>query len=140
MGQFFAQSIQPTASASVPFTARAPNCRNYFFRRSPDQTARVRLYQSNREARILVVRFISQSVAALLLSACAAQPGQPVWVKDGASESDFDKDRRVCTLELQQRPLGAANQKLYDACMSAHGWNQTPQAGMQSARNSPSAF
>jgi hypothetical protein len=87
-----------------------------------------------------VARFISQSVAACLLSACAAQLGQRVWVKDGASESDFDKDRRVCTLVLQQRPLGAANQNLYDACMSAHGWNQTAQVRTQSPRNSPSAF
>jgi len=76
-----------------------------------------------------VARFISQGAAACLLSAYAAQPGQPVWVKDGASESDFDKDTRACALELQQRPLGAANQNLYDACERARlepkgaGWS-----------------
>jgi hypothetical protein len=86
------------------------------------------------------VRFILQSVAACLLSACAAEPVQPVWVKDGASQSDFDKDRRACTLALNQRPLGVTNQNLYDTCMSARGWNQTAQAATKPPRNSPSAF
>jgi hypothetical protein len=88
----------------------------------------------------LAVRFITPSVAACLLSACAAQPVQPVWVKDGASEGDFDQDRRACTVELQQRPLAVTNQNLYDACMSARGWKQTAQAATEPPRSSPSAY
>jgi hypothetical protein len=88
----------------------------------------------------LAMRFVSPSVAACLLSACAAQPVQPVWVKDGASEGDFDQDRRACTIELQQRPLAVTNQNLYDACMSARGWKQTAQAATEPPRSSPSAY
>lgn len=96
-------------------------------------------FMSKIERRDLAVRFISPSVACVL-SACAAQPVQPVWVKDGASEGDFDQDRHACTLVLQQRPLAVTNQNLYDACMSARGWKQTAQAATRPPRSSPSAF
>jgi hypothetical protein len=89
-----------------------------FFQRSHGSKSSSLALSARREAPILTVRFILQSVAACLLSACAAEPVQPVWVKDGASQSDFDKDRRACTLALNQRPLGVTNQNLYDTCMS----------------------
>jgi hypothetical protein len=134
-GELFVQG-----SASAPAAAPALNSRSYFSNVPADPRAAARLYQLDGEVPILTVRFISQSVAACLLSACVAEPVQPVWVKDGASQSDFDKDRRACTLALNQRPLGVTNQNLYDTCMSARGWNQTAQAATKPPRYSPSAF
>jgi hypothetical protein len=119
------------------FAAAALNSWSYFSDVPADPSAAARAYRPDGEVPILTVRFISQGVAACLLSACAAQPA---WVKDGASQSDFDKDRRARTLALHQRPLGVTNENLYDVCMSARGWNQTAQAATKPPRNSPSAF
>jgi hypothetical protein len=130
------------AGRSYRSRSAAPKCRRQIFQSSPRiQEERLGFIDEiGRSGVDLAVRIISPSVAACLLSACAAQPVQPVWMKKGASESDFDQDRRACTLELRQRPLRATNQALYDACMGARGWKQTAQAATQPPRNSPSAF
>lgn len=69
-----------------------------------------------------------------ILSACSTQK---YWVKPGASDNDFAKDRYSCLQESQQR-VGASsfnaygggsvskvvtNDQLFSACMSAKGWN-----------------
>jgi hypothetical protein len=78
-------------------------------------------------ASILALRFISISAAACLLCACASNTQQG-WVKDGASESDFDKDSQACMLNLENRPTGLrsrdVNEKTYDGCLASRGWTQ----------------
>lgn len=68
-----------------------------------------------------------------IFSGCA----QMVWYKDGASQSDFNRDRYTCMKESQQ-PVGVAygnsqeffsnsgiatNDQLFEYCMNAKGWN-----------------
>lgn len=138
--ELFGRSSESAASVSGRSYPPRQSAAANFSRFAADPRGAARLYQRRPGEVDLAVRLISPSVAACLLWACAAQPVQPVWMKNGASESDFDRDRRACTADLQQRPLRSANQALFDACMSARGWKQTAQAATQPPRNSPSAF
>jgi hypothetical protein len=78
------------------------------------------------------------------LAGCA----QPMWVKPGASQSDFSSDRYTCLQESQQRIAAAqvnvyggaainrvqTNEQLFASCMNAHGWYLQRQAmGQQQA-------
>jgi hypothetical protein len=81
-------------------------------------------------SKTLALRFISISAAACLLCACTsntASNSQQGWVKDAATQSDFDKDSYSCTAVLV-RPEGvrfrAVNQQQYQACMVSRGWTQ----------------
>lgn len=82
-------------------------------------------------------------VATLLLAGCAQ-----VWVKPGASQSDFSTDRYTCLQESQQHQSSAAvnayggaaqsgsvtNGFLFNSCMNAKGWTlQQAQANAQDA-------
>jgi hypothetical protein len=86
---------------------------------------------------------VASIVALAALSACAHGP-VTVWVKPGASQSDFAQARYNCMQQSQQRVStafvnqygGAANnsvitnQNLFGACMNAQGWSlqQQPSA------------
>lgn len=79
-------------------------------------------------------------VLALTLAACA-----PTWVKPGASQNDFSKDRYDCLQQSQQRVSGAyvnayggassnkviTNDQLFGACMNSKGWTLQSQSQVE---------
>lgn len=70
-----------------------------------------------------------------ILSACAT-PASYQWIKQGASDNDFAKDRYACLQESQQRVSGSyvnryggsssntvvTNETLFESCMNSRGW------------------
>jgi hypothetical protein len=91
--------------------------------------------------RVSSMRTLSTLIMLAFLSACA----RPVWVKPGASQSDFSSDRYACLQESQQRFAGltinasggaavdksVTNDQLFSSCMNARGWYLQRQAADQ---------
>lgn len=83
---------------------------------------------------------VSWTVLALCLVGCPQ-----VWVKPGASQTDFGKDKYDCLQQAQQRVSGAVvnqyggsasnrvitNDTLFTACMNARGWTLQSQSAVQ---------
>lgn len=91
------------------------------------------------------MRFILIAAVAVFAAGCA----QPVWVKPGASQSDFATDRYTCMQDSQQRVGGAVvnqfggsatntvvtNGNLFRSCMNAKGWYLTQPSTQQQSPN-----
>src|SRR5262249_39850451 len=91
-------------------------------------------------------KVFSTMAVGLALSACAAQ--QTTWLKPGATNSDFAKDKYSCMQQSQQRVTSAfvnqyggsssnheiTNTNLFTACMNAQGWTLQKQATVDQAK------
>jgi hypothetical protein len=96
------------------------------------------------------VRFIviAITISGFLLSACSSANNN-VWVKPGATQTEFAKDRYACLQDSQQR-VGSAyvnqyggssnnsvitNGGLFDACMNARGWSLQDKVQFAAVKN-----
>lgn len=76
------------------------------------------------------------AAAMVLVTGCSHQF---VWTKTGATQNDFDADRRAC---LNEAGSGASSQQAYNSCMMAHGYNQNataPAAHPDDAKTEPTS-
>jgi hypothetical protein len=80
------------------------------------------------------MRHLTLALTLVLLTGCAiADIGQATyreWSRDGATEQDLARDRRICTQQAQRPTAGgeptisaqAAESRRFIACMEAKGW------------------
>lgn len=92
-------------------------------------------------------------ISILALAALMAGCAQTVWLKPGASQDDFSRDRYGCMQESQQRVGGAVvnqfggsatntvvtNGQLFGSCMNSRGWYLTQRNQQTASAPSPSA-
>lgn len=80
----------------------------------------------------------------LVLTGCA----KPLWIKPGASQEDFGRDKYECMQQAQQRVSGAyvnayggastnkviTNDGLFNACMNSKGWTLQSSSNIEQAQ------
>jgi hypothetical protein len=73
------------------------------------------------------------ALLALLLCGCADAGGTGGWVKNGASQADFNIDRRQCQAQSMGNPNAPSIQAadLYNSCMQGRGWHRGSQESDQ---------
>ncbi len=87
-------------------------------------------------ARVSASKMCASLALPLLLAGCATSP-EPVWVKPGATTSEYHRDDSQCRREagdtdarggsgIAAGSRATLNQDLYFACMRGRGWTRRP--------------
>jgi hypothetical protein len=71
----------------------------------------------------------SAVAVSLLVCGCADMGSELVWVRQGATQNDFDRDMGYCRAQAWSVPNAGAAQLLVvqNGCMQGKGWHQQRQ-------------